>query len=390
MSRPLLILLIVLLSIFGPISTDMYLSGLPDMVIEFGTTESVMNMSLYLFMLSFTISILLLGPVSDKYGRKKVLITSMVVYTASCLLCCLSPNVETFIALRMIEAIGAGGAITIAFALVKDCFSGREMSGILSMVAVLGILGPILAPVIGTVLINLIDWKATFWAPGIVALFCIALGTMIPGDIPVERMEGKVTEAVKCVFRLMKERSFFDFTIMNTTCSGSQLAFIAVSSYVFLNDYGLDRTGYSIALAVSCVIGLVLAEIIKHTGLNGRSISKILFGLSIASFVMMLLLPKYGWIWFMLSITPNAAACTVTRSCGFNILMNNHEGDNGAVSSLLNFMTFLFAFIGMAIASSFPSDGFVLGIAVVMLLMTLTYAICWFDLKRRTPLKGME
>ena len=390
MSRPLLILLIVLLSVFGPISTDMYLSGLPDMVLEFGTTESIMNMSLYLFMLSFTFSILLLGPVSDKYGRKKILITSMIVYTVSCILCCFSPNVEIFIILRMIEAIGAGGAITIAFALVKDCFSGREMSGILSLVAVLGILGPILSPVIGTVLINAIDWKATFWAPGIIAVFCTALGTMIPNDIPIERMEGKVSEAVKLVFRLMKERNFFDFTIMNTTCSGSQLAFIAVSSYVFLNDYGLDRTGYSIALAVSCIIGLVIAEVIKRIGLNNKNIVRILFSLSIASFLMMLLLPQFGWIWFMLSITPNAAACTVTRSFGFNILMNNHDGDNGAVSSLLNFMTFLFAFIGMAMVSSFPSDKFVLGIATVMLLMTIVYAICWFDLKRQEPLKGME
>ncbi len=368
----------------------MYLSGLPQMVVEFGTTESVLNMSLYMFMLSFTISILFLGPMSDKYGRRKILIASMIIYTASCFACCFSVNVGMFIALRIIEAIGAGGAISVAFALVKDCFSGRNMSSILSLVAVLGILGPILSPVIGTVLINSIDWKATFWAPAAISALCIVLGMMLSGNIPVERMNGTMRDAVRPIFGLMKERNFFDFTLMLTSFSASQLAFIAVSSYVFLQDYGLDRTQYSLALAASCVIGLILAEIIKRIKMNSNKVVLAMFLLSALSFVMMLTTPKYGWIWFMLSITPNSAACTITRSFGFNILMNNHEGDNGAVSSLLNFMTFLFAFIGMAVASSFPSDIFTYAIAFVMFFMTLLYGICWFDLKRQTPLKGLE
>ena len=368
----------------------MYLSGLPQMVTEFGTTEAVLNMSLYMFMLSFTISILFLGPLSDKYGRRKTLIISMIIYTASCFLCCLSVNVEMFIALRIIEAIGAGGAISVAFALVKDCFSGREMAGILSLVAVLGILGPILSPVIGTVLINFINWKATFWAPAVISALCIVLGSMLPGDIPLERMQGSVKDAVGLVFKLMKERNFFDFTMMLTSFSASQLGFIAVSSYVFLQDYGLDRTQYSLALAASCVMGLILAEVLKRIKMKSNTVVLVMFLLSALSMVMMFTMPRFGWVWFMLAIVPNCAACTITRSFGFNILMNNHEGDNGAVSSLLNCMTFLYAFIGMAVASSFPSNMFTYAVAIVMLAMTAVYGICWFDLKRQKPLKGLE
>ena len=94
--RPLM-LLIIILSMFGPISTDMYLSGLPRMIEDFQTTESVMNMSLYLFMLVLAFSILVLGPMGDKYGRRKVLVFSLAIYAVSNIACCFTQDVWIFI-----------------------------------------------------------------------------------------------------------------------------------------------------------------------------------------------------------------------------------------------------------------------------------------------------
>ena len=121
-----LIILILMLSIFGPLSTDMYLSGLPQMVVDFDTTESIMNMSLYMFMLVLSFSILFMGPLSDKYGRRRVLLITMAVYVASNAACCFVENIWIFIALRMVQAFGSAGALVTAFALIKDASKVRR------------------------------------------------------------------------------------------------------------------------------------------------------------------------------------------------------------------------------------------------------------------------
>ena len=189
-----LAVLILIMSMFGPLSTDMYLSGLPQMVDDFGTNEATMNMSLYMFMLVLSFSILFLGPISDKYGRRNVLAATMSVYIVSNLACMFVTNVWVFIILRMIQAFGGAGAMVSAFALIKDCFKGPERGRILSIVAVLGILGPILSPVIGTALINTMGWHSTFLAPALIALACLAMGMLLPRELPVERLTGSITQ----------------------------------------------------------------------------------------------------------------------------------------------------------------------------------------------------
>ena len=132
--------LIVILSLFGPLSTDMYRSGLPVMVKEFGTNETVMNITLYAFMLSMAVSTLFLGPISDKYGRRKTLLATMAIYIVSSFACCIAPDVWTLIALRIVQAVGGGGAMCISIALIKDFFNGREMARVLSITSALDIL----------------------------------------------------------------------------------------------------------------------------------------------------------------------------------------------------------------------------------------------------------
>ena len=372
-----LMLLIVILSMFGPISTDMYLSGLPTMISDFRTSESVMNMSLYLFMLVLAFSILVLGPLGDKYGRRRVLTISLAIYAASNIASCFTQSVWVFIALRMVQAIGGGGALTSAFALIKDCFSGSDRKSVLSVTAAIGILGPILAPVVGTLLINAAGWRATFWAPASISLFCLALGAMLPKNLPEERYEGTVLGSLSRLGTVSEDRSFLLFTLMMCTFTGSQLAYISVSSYVYQNDFGLGTTEYSLVLASACIAGLVIARIELHR--DAAPIRKVAFvgAMGILSLSMMCVLAPHHWALFMLSIVPCCAITITARSFGFGILMGQHEGDNGSVSSVLNFTTFMFAFVGMVIASSFPADLFIYGVAAMVAISCGVFFSCW-------------
>ena len=386
-----LIFLILMLSIFGPLSTDMYLSGLPQMVIDFDTNESTMNMSLYMFMLVLSFSILFMGPLSDKYGRRKVLLITMSIYVASNAACCFIDNIWIFIALRMIQAFGSAGALVSAFALIKDCFEGKERGSVLSVVAILGIIGPIMSPVIGTVLINSFGWHSTFAAPAAVGAACMLLGAMLPSSLPEERLEGDVIDSVKKVTEVMKDKGFTMFMLMICIFTASQLAYISVSSYIYQQTFGLTTTEYSLALGAACILGLLLSALVRHLHLRNLTIVTVVFLLGITSLLMMTFVAKYDWWLFMLSIVPCCSNTITARSFGFEILMNHHDGDNGSVSSVLNFNTFILAFVGMVIASSFPSDMFIYGIAAVLLMCCTVFAVMWSLLKRADyPVRGLK
>ncbi len=380
--RPLM-LLIIILSMFGPISTDMYLSGLPRMIEDFQTTESVMNMSLYLFMLVLAFSILVLGPMGDKYGRRRVLVFSLAIYAVSNIACCFTQDVWIFISLRMIQAVGGGGALTAAFALIKDCFTGNDMRSVLSITAAIGILGPILAPVIGTMLINLAGWRATFWAPASISLFCLAMSLLLPGNIPLDRYKGTVLGSLTRLGAVTKNRSFLLFMLMMCTFTGSQLAYISVSSYVYQDGFGLGTTEYSLVLATSCILGLVIARIEEHRNVTPKRRLVFIISMGLLSLTMMCIVAHMHWTLFMLSIVPCCAITITARSFGFGILMNQHDGDNGSVSAMLNFTTFMFAFVGMVIASSFPADLFIYGVATMLAICCSVFLVSWALLRAR-------
>ena len=376
-----LILLILVMSMFGPLSTDMYLSGLPQMVEDFATTEATMNMSLYMFMLVLAFSILFLGPISDKYGRRRILLITMAIYVASNLACVFVTDIWMFIGLRMVQAFGGAGAMVSAFALIKDFFVGKERARVLSIVAIIGIIGPIMSPVIGTVLINLSGWHSTFIAPAAVAAVCMAMGALLPGDIPTERLEGSITNTVMRVVVILKDKGFTMFMMMITIFTASQLAYISVSSYIYQQKFGLGTTEYSLALGAACILALVLSRIITHLHLSNLKTVAAVFLLGILSLIMMTFVAEHSWYLFLLSIVPCCSNTITARSFGFAILMNHHDGDNGSVSSVLNFNTFILAFFGMVIASSFPSDMFIYGIAAVLLICCTIFAIMWALLK---------
>ncbi|MBR6037406.1 MAG: hypothetical protein IKP53_01385 [Candidatus Methanomethylophilaceae archaeon] len=181
------------------------------------------------------------------------------------------------------------------------------------------------------------------------------------------------------------------FALMMCTFTGSQLAYISVSSYVYQDGFGLDPTGYSLVLASACVMGLVIARALSRAVSASRRMIPCVFALGFLSLLMMLFLAGLHWALFMLSIVPCCAVTITARSFGYGILMSQHDGDNGSVSSVLNFTTFMFAFVGMVLASSFPPDLFIYGVAAMLAVSCGVYLAGWTAIRARGyPLKGLE
>ena len=154
------IFFISLMAAFVPLSTDLYLPALNDMCDIFNASYSLVNMTLTMFFFFYAVGIVLWGPLSDKYGRKKILIIGNVIYLIASIVCALAPNVYVLLTARIFHGLGAGAITSVSLALVKDCYSGRMRETILSIVQTMSGVAPMVAPVLGAILLKFFNWEA--------------------------------------------------------------------------------------------------------------------------------------------------------------------------------------------------------------------------------------
>ncbi len=377
--------LIVVLAAFPPMSTDMYLPALPVMVDELGTTEAVMNMTLYGFMFSMAVSILILGPVSDKFGRKKVLVCALAEYCITALLCSAAQSVGVLIALRVLQAVGSGAAMTVSTAYVKDVYSGALRVRMLNVIAVIGVLGPLLAPIVGAGLISVWGWRSTFVAPVFVGIAAFIMVLMTDETLPPsERVEGGVRQMLRGMKELCGNRAFVVFTVMTTIFNLPFMGYLSVSSYIYEDMFGMSEAAYSLLLGFTLIMGTVFMTVInKLTGsVVNRRMLKFYLALGTVSAVAMLLVGNREWYFFLVAFIICVTVGTAIRPWGMGILMASHPGDSGAVSSLMNFIFFMIGCTGMVL-STLPWPDYAIGIGVLIAAADIAYAVLWMAFRKR-------
>lgn len=171
-------ILLVLANTLIPLSLDIYTPAVPEMPALFGTTEAMANLTVAGFFLFLAVGMLLFGPVSDRVGRKPVLVAGMGAYTLGSVVCAVSPTIEMLIAARVVQALGAGGALAASTAVVKDSFDERRSMAMLSVIQTVSVPGPIAAPLIGGAILLVADWHTIFWALAVAGAVCLVLSLL--------------------------------------------------------------------------------------------------------------------------------------------------------------------------------------------------------------------
>lgn len=157
-----LILILGTLTAFGPLSIDMYLPAMPAMAVDLDASAARVQMTLSSFFLGGALGQMLFGPLSDRFGRRPLLLTGIALYVATSIFCALTTGVETLIAQRFLQAIGGSAASVLARAMVRDFFSGDQAAQVLSLIMLVMGAAPLLAPFIGGYLLLWFDWRAIF------------------------------------------------------------------------------------------------------------------------------------------------------------------------------------------------------------------------------------
>jgi len=244
-----------LLSAIGPFAIDMYLPALPAIGVDLRADTSAVQMSLMAFFLSLGVGQLIYGPVSDMVGRKPPLYFGLALFTVGSIGCALSPTIEILIAFRFLQGLGACAGMVVPRAVVRDLHTGAEAARLMSLLMLVFSVSPILAPLSGSAVIALSGWRAVFWVVmGASLLGMVLLWFALPETRPeAERRESSVAGAIRGYGVLLRDWHFLGLVFIGAFGIASFFAFLANSSFVMIEHYGLTPTQYSLAFSINAV-----------------------------------------------------------------------------------------------------------------------------------------
>ncbi|KJR47541.1 Multidrug resistance transporter, Bcr/CflA family [Desulfosporosinus sp. I2] len=347
-----LIILIAFLSAFIPLSTDLYLPALPRMAENFQAAPSLINLTLILFFIFYAAGSLFWGPLSDKYGRKRILLIGLVIYTAASVLCAFSENVYQLIIFRIFQAVASGAATAVAQAVVKDSYSGRKRVSVLALVSSMTMIAPIVAPVVGALILRFTSWRGVFLVLALIGLL-ITLTVIAMEETVDQRSTGSILQSLGRLGVVAKNPGFMSLLVTLSLMGIPMMSFISSSSYIYVNQFGLSEQVYSYYFAANAffmVIGpllyMRLSQLFKPTSLITAS-----FVIACFSGVLITTVGVLSPWMFALSLIPATLAGSITRPPTANLMLEQQKGDTGAVVSLMSFAFTVFGSIGMVIIS---------------------------------------
>jgi DHA1 family bicyclomycin/chloramphenicol resistance-like MFS transporter len=250
-----------LLAALGPLCIDLYLPALPSLAKDLQTPTSTAQLSLTAGLIGLGLGQLIFGPMSDKFGRIKPLLISLVLLLIASVGCALAQNINQLLLARLCEGLfGAGGAV-LSRAIARDMYSGHELTRFFALLMLVNGLAPIAAPVMGGALMAVLDWRGLFMVIAAIAalLFVLAKVKLTETLIPERRSQGSIFSAWAALGSVIKHRPFMGFCLTQGFMMSGMFAYIGASPFVLQQLYGLSPQAFSFCFAANGV-GLILAS----------------------------------------------------------------------------------------------------------------------------------
>ncbi|AFM00208.1 MULTISPECIES: multidrug effflux MFS transporter [Desulfitobacterium] len=388
-----LIAFIVLMNMFIPLSMDLYLPALPTMNEYFGSSAAITNLTLSLFFLFYAAGILVWGPLSDRYGRKVIIMMGSAIYIASSIACALSPSITFLIISRACQGIGSGGITSASMAIVKDCFTGKNRETILAITQSISGLAPMLAPIVGAWILYFTDWRGSFWLLALISIINLVLTILYKETLrEEERYRGSLLGSWSRLVVVARNKSFIIPALIFAFGSIHFMGYIAVSSYVYIDYFGLSEQMYSYFFAANALISILGPAIyIRYfINFNKRALAVLCFGVAALSGVLIMTLGQLSPFIFLVGIILMSLTGTVMRPFSTNILMEQQKGDAGSMSSIINMSFTLFGSLGMAIAS-ISWGNIVVGLGALIAIGSGISILAWYAfMKSSIPCAGVK
>lgn len=233
-----LVLTLVSLTALGPIAIDMYLPAFPNIAKDLNTTLNNVQISLSFFLAGLAIGQLFWGPISDKYGAKKPILISLCIFILASIACVQVESIQLMWTFRFLQAFGSSGGVVISRAIVNERFDKNQTLKIFSILAVVGGIAPIVAPIVGNVMVNLFPWPMVFYAMAFFALIAIIMvGVNLKPKKKVNPKTLNLSLIINNYFSLFKSKTFITYTIIGSIAYSCLMLYIS-NAPVFVMQHG--------------------------------------------------------------------------------------------------------------------------------------------------------
>lgn len=279
----------------APFAIDAYLPAMAALADHIGTSIHHAELSISVFLAGFAIGQLMFGPLSDRYGRRPILLGGLVVFLLASLAITAIDSLGELLAWRFVQALGGGACVVNSAAIVRDCFSGREAASVLSTMAMVMMLAPLVAPVVGSGLLYLADWWLIFVFLAAYAAFLLWLmGTRLPETRPPHQPAASFRQVLGHYASLVRHREGMGYVCAVAASFGGLFAFVTASPFVYMQYFGLSPASYPFVLGCNVVViaasNRVNIALLRHRsplqnlflGLGGQGIAALLLVVAVA------------------------------------------------------------------------------------------------------------
>ena len=340
-SKLFLVLLLGVLSAFGPFVVDLYLPSLPQLASFFETSASMTQLTLTTAMIGLAVGQLLLGPLSDKFGRKIPLIISLVIYIISTVLIVYAPNIEAMIVLRVIQGLSSAGSVVISRAIATDLYRGREMTRFFGLLMTINGIAPIISPILGSLLLEYISWKGVFVFLALIGVVVLFFCFRLKESLSVEnRLQGSIFATFSTFGVIIKNRLFMSYVGIESFLLGAMFAYIAASPFILQSFYGLS------AFIFSLCFGANGAALVIGANIGGKLPNRQALAIGVLAFVVaalytiaVLIIQPY-WLFVEIGFFAMLLLMGITFPAISTLAMESERQYAGSASALLGFAPF--------------------------------------------------
>ncbi|MFC0470684.1 Bcr/CflA family efflux MFS transporter [Halalkalibacter kiskunsagensis] len=341
--------LLGMLAILGPLNIDMYLPSFPEIADDLGARASLVQLSLTTCLIGLAIGQIIVGPISDAKGRKKPLLISIFLFALSSLLCAVAPNITTLVIARFLQGFTASAGIVLSRAVVRDVFSGRELTKFFALLMVITAVAPMVAPMAGgaILLLPFATWHTIFYFLCLIGLFivlivAIRLKETLP---PKKRVPSSIGHSVRTMGGLFKDRSFIGYALTVGFIHGGSFAYVAGTPFVYQGIYDVSPQVFSILFGINGLAIITGSFIIGRFGgiVHERSLLRVAVIIAVsATFILLLMtIIKGPLATLVIPIFIYMTSMGMIITSSFTLAMENQGHRAGSASAVLGTLSLL-------------------------------------------------
>lgn len=391
--RVILMLLLGMLAFLGPLNIDMYLPSFPGIADDLNASASLVQASLTACLLGLGFGQLFIGPISDAQGRRKPLLIATTLFAISSLLCAFSPNITWLIATRFLQGLTASAGVVLSRAIVRDVFSGPELTKFYSILMVINSVAPLIAPLIGGFILSFegMDWKSIFYFLSIVGVvIVITVAFNLKETLPTERrIPGSIGASLATMGSLLRDRSFIGYVLIVGFIHGGSFAYVSGTPFVYQGIYGVSPQVFSILFGINGI------AIITGSFLIGRFAEKIpvkkmlqiavMVALAATSVLLLMTIIEGPLASIVISIFIYMITIGMIITSTFTLGMSQQGHRAGSASAVLGMLPLFIGAICSPLAGLIESSAIPMG--AIMFTTTLIGFIVFFTLVKKDETK---